>query len=220
MRDQFFTQPICFCYVVSSEERKAGKLFFAIPKYIPSCSFTRGRSSKARPWPKSRNFANASSKALLCQYYKYVGYCVSSRQHFYFFMSFLFRIQQLKKLRRSFIHFFSFTKQEITNLDFRDCYFYYYYRIQFLGDLPKCKANTIVEANCQFSYQQYNLDPRIVNFDTKKRSLDNSRLAETRSNIIFRRAGSVFLCLFSCSGPEWRFCPFCCSGPAWRFCIS
>ena len=113
MRNQFFTQPICFCYVVSSEERKAGKLFFAIPKYIPSCSFTRGRSSKARPWPKSRNFANASSKALLCQYYKYVGYCVSSRQQFYFFMRFLFRIQQLKKTA-SFVHivhiFFFFCK--------------------------------------------------------------------------------------------------------------
>ena len=31
MRNQFFTQPICFCYVVSSEERKAGKLFLRFP---------------------------------------------------------------------------------------------------------------------------------------------------------------------------------------------
>ena len=105
--ERFFTQPISFCDVFSYEEKGRKTFFFAIPKYHHVHS-PEGAHQKQGHGPSpgilQMHLLKPCSRAMLV--YKYVGYCVSSRQQFYFFKSFLFRIQQLKKLRRSFIHFF------------------------------------------------------------------------------------------------------------------
>ena len=159
MRNQFFTQPICFCYVVSSEERKAGKLFLRFPNTYHHVHSPEGAHQKQGHGPspgilQMHLVKPYCSRAMLCLF-KYICRLLRFQPPtILFFHEILIQDTAAKKncVVRSYSTYFFFLlqsskqeivvfvqclQQEITNLDFRECYFYYY-RIQFLalGNLP------------------------------------------------------------------------------------